>query len=75
MRRSRADRARLCFEQARLEIKHIRTLRANLALSGRTLSNYLPREAVMIARFYVRKGRALLHTTERVSIRANLRPW
>ena len=72
---SRKERAERCYESARMEIDHIRMLQNGLDEMGKTLSPYLKKQAVMMARFYVRKGRAFQYTTERVNIRADLKPW
>lgn len=60
---SRKERAARCFEAAREEISFARQGIAR------------KETAIMLARFYVRKGRAFLYTTERVNIRSDLRPW
>lgn len=74
-RRQRHVRARLCFEAARDEIQHVRVLQFALAERGQKLGPFLKQQAVAVARYYVRAGRAFLHTTARVSLRADLKPW
>lgn len=72
---TRIERAQRCYQAARDEIWHVRQLRSGLAAQGKALSSYLPKQAIEIARYYVRCGRKLQYTNERVRLGYGLGCW